>query len=330
MSVLAFIDILDGDHVRHSVPVAAGLDGSARLRIGRKLDSDLVIDDPHVAPEHALLQLDAAPVGKLTLLPSLNGAVQGHRHAKAGELLQWPADSLLQLGHTRLRLRHIAAPLAPERPALLTVAPRWLSVVVLAMAALVLQFWDTWVAQSPGADWQVYLVPVLGVGAAVAGWAALWALLTQLFQRRFPFMLHLRRVLLVYVMLGLALTLLPALGFIGSAPWLQVPVTLMPVLGSMGLVYWHAHEVWPRARVALLLLLIVSACLWLIMGWSRQDSQQYRWRPPYQATLLPPSLRAAPLHSVDDLLKDAAALRSVLQEKAKLDPEGNPVDDDDE
>lgn len=328
-TVLALLEVMDGDHVRQAFPIHAGPEGTAPLplRLGRALQCDIVLDDPHLAAEHALLQVDAQGAS-LSLLPSLNGAVQGRRHWRAGEQLAWPSEGLLQLGHTRLRLRHAAAPLAPEKPMLH--APRWLGLLLLAALLFVLTAWDTWLGQDPGAPWMAYLAPVLGIGAVLVGWAALWALLNQLFQRRFPFALHLRKVMLFLLALLGCTELLPALAFIASAPWLLVPAKLLPILGGVALVYWHAREVWPRARRLLGMVLLGGTLLWLVNGWTRQDALQHRWREPYLSTLLPPGLRAAPLRSVDALLTDAAALREALKEKAGQDENGDDEGSDPE
>ncbi len=325
--VLAFVDVLDGDHVRQSFPVHAPADdgASVHLRIGRQLDCHIALDDPHLAPEHALLSIGPEPLAQLTLLPSLNGAQQGRRHHRSGERLDWPADSHLQLGHTRLRLRHSAAALAPERAALH--APKGLGLALLVVAMLLVFGLDTWLSRNPGDGWQDYLGPMMGLGAAVAAWAGLWALLTQLFQRRFPFAMHLRRALLVLLGLTLADWLLPALAFMASAPWLLVPEKLLPVLGGVGLLVWHARDVWPRARLFLTTMALGGLALWFATGWTRQEPLQHRWRDPYVATLLPPQFRAAPLRSVDALLEDARALRPVLADKAKVDAQGNAVED---
>jgi len=327
---LAVVDVMDGDHVRQSFQVLAGDDGSASLRIGRQLDCEICLDDPHIAAEHALLQIGAEPQGRLSLLPSQNGALQGRVHHRAGSQLLWPADGLLQLGHTRLRLRHAAAPLAPERHTLHAQAPRWLGLVLLSLATLLMLVLDTWKGLGPGADWLAFAAPVLGIGGVAIVWAAAWALLTQLFQRRFPILLHLKRALVFLLVVGLADWLLPGLAFVASAPWLLVPAKLLPPMAAVGLVYWHAREVWPRARLLLGMFLVGGMAMWLATGWTQQASLQHRWREPYLSTVLPPYLRAAPLRSVDALMQDAAALRAPLAEKARVDADGNAVDDDDD
>ena len=45
------------------------------FRIGRALDNDLILDDPHCAPHHAKLEIDANGVARLHDLGTSNGIV---------------------------------------------------------------------------------------------------------------------------------------------------------------------------------------------------------------------------------------------------------------
>ncbi|WP_374434813.1 FHA domain-containing protein [Inhella sp.] len=329
---LAYIDVLDGDQARSSLAVYPDEDGSARLRIGRSFDCALNLDDAHLAPEHAELHIHAEPQATLTLLPSLNGAWQGLHHLRAGATLKWAADGVIQLGHTRLRLRHAAAPLAEELAPLQTSRQglsSGLQMLLLLLAVGGLSAFEFWLGAEPDTPWSAHLRPLLMLGAAVSIWAALWALLTQLFQRRFPFQLHLRRTLLVLLGVTVLDGLLSAGAYIASAPWLMVPATLLPGLALAGLVVWQGRIALPKRRKMLNALVLSALATWLIFAWNAQEQRQYRWRPPYLATLLPPQLRAAPLRPVDALLKDAAALREPLAAKAKRDPQGNEIGDED-
>jgi hypothetical protein len=324
--IWARVDVLDGDHVRQSWAVPASPDGSpVRLRLGRALDCELNLDDPHCAGLHAWLQVDAEGA-QLEPAPSLSGALDRGQPLPLGKAWAWPHEQVLQLGQTRLRLRHAAAPLADELPLARShhARPAQLSRTTALAALLGLVFLaDLWIGKDPGARWMDYLAPLLMLGALVWAWSGFWALLSQLFLRRFPLQLHLRRALGLMLGLQLIEVAVPALAFISASPGLLV---LEPLL-SAGLlsygVYGHARDVWPRRRRVLGLMALSGLLVWLGVSWARQDQQQHRWRSPYLSTVLHPAMRAAPLRSVDDLLKDAAALQPELAAKAKLDPGGD-------
>ena len=62
MPVLAVLEVLDRDgSVRHSVGVREW-----PLRVGRALDNDLVLDDPHTAAHHFSVEPDAE--GRVTVM----------------------------------------------------------------------------------------------------------------------------------------------------------------------------------------------------------------------------------------------------------------------
>ena len=107
---LALIEILERDgRVRQQASVSAW-----PLAIGRALDNDLVLDDPHVAAHHAVLETDADGRLWLAVGETSNGVRLGRRTLRTGERLELPAGAApLQLGHTRLRLRRAGEALAP-------------------------------------------------------------------------------------------------------------------------------------------------------------------------------------------------------------------------
>ena len=74
------------------------------LSLGRALDNDVVVDDPHLAPHHLRLAPGEDGTLQLHALPSRNG-VQLAGRAVAGPTPLPRGGALLQLGTTRLRLR---------------------------------------------------------------------------------------------------------------------------------------------------------------------------------------------------------------------------------
>lgn len=325
MKPLALIDVMDGDVARHSLAVFADAEGGATLRIGRSLDCDLVLDDPHLAAVHAQIRVEASPVARLSLLPSLNGGWAGSHPLRAGATVDWVADAVVQLGHTRLRLRHAAAALAPEAPPLQTPSHRWAHrgglplLMVLALVWFAAESWLGAEPDTPGAD---YLRPLLGLGVFVGLWAGVWSLVTQVFQRRFPFSAHLQRTLVVLLAATAADELLTALAYVVSLPDLQTLAAWTFPAALAGLTVWQGQLALPRRQRWVRAVAFCGFSLWLALSWVAEEGAQHRWRAPYMATLLPPAWRLAPLKSVDALLDDAAGLQSELAAKAKRDPKG--------
>ena len=300
------------------------------LRIGRSPSCDVVIDDPHMAAVHAILDwTDAGP--QLQLLPSLNGGWLTGKSMVPGELTTLPAAALFQLGATTLRVRSSLDTLADELP--LNVSDLSLRAQTLGQHALVpalallwlgLLWFDQWLSLNPGSPWIDYSAALLGPFMGLLGWAALCSLVTQLFRHRFPFALHMRRALIGALGLHVSSILLPLLAYAFSWPrLLAVDVVLMGV-GLTALLWWHAVVVWPRAGRALALafgsLLLLSTGLTVA---KRQD-QQYWIGPAYMSQLPPPALRLVAPKPVDDLIDELRPLEAELAKQAHKDEDSVP------
>lgn len=333
--LLARLDVLDAEgQTRYSQVLRADADGCARLTVGRALDADLVLDDPQLAGHHAELFVAAQPLGRLQLLPSLNGALQGGKRCMAPAQLDWPHDGVLQLGQTRLRLRHAAGALAPEQAARPSRAARaWAlgGALGLVLLGLALSLFDLWLEQAPDTSWRVSALALVGIATGVVSWALAWAALNQLFQRRFPFLQHLRWTLAALALSWLLSHLLPGAAYAWSRPALLGLAQVLDALVLCALLFVQGRSVWPAAQGRWAAVLVAGlAVSGLTLLWTREHEQHWL-RPLYLSALPPPTLRLAPLRSPEALLQDAAALREELARKARLDPRtGEPQESADE
>ncbi|MDL5031790.1 FHA domain-containing protein [Pelomonas sp. APW6] len=320
MDQAAVIEVLDRDGQVRSVHKVQGWP----LRIGRSPACELVLDDAHLAGEHAELSWgEEGP--QLRLLPSLNGGWLGTRRLAAGEPQALPDETVWQLGNTRLRLRTLRSTLAPEKPLAhpdFARSPlRHLLVPGLALLWAVLLWLDQWLGSDPGAPWVQYAPAMLAPFALVLVWSAVWALVSMLFHRWFAFLPHLRRVLIVLVTLHLLGMGLPVLAYALSWPRLLVVDALVFPVGLVGLLWWHASFVWPRARRLLAAglgsLLVVSLALMVGKRWE----QQYWFGPAYLSVLPPPVMRLASPKPVEALVDSLAPLEAQLKRQAAKDNE---------
>ncbi|QPF75354.1 FHA domain-containing protein [Roseateles sp. DAIF2] len=324
-STAAVIEVLGRDgHVRtvHRIqdwPVS----------IGRSPACDLVLDDAHLAGAHARLELDEAGQPRLNLLESRNGGWLGRQRLAAGAAVALGAGAAFQLGATQLRLRRASDPLAPERPLLsAALAPRLPLLLAVLGLWLALLWGDQWSALNPGSAWVDYAGAVLVPLGLLLIWAAVWALVTQLFQHRFPFAIHLWRALLGVAALYLLSFALPLLAYAFSARWLLTLDGLLFPVGLALLLWWHSALVWPRARRALAWafggLLIGSMALLV----AKRQEQQYWFGPPYLATLPPPALRLAGPKPPEALIESLRPLQDELARQADKDGESGGADEE--
>ena len=199
---LAVVEILDRDgHTRRVVAVWRW-----PLTIGRAVECDVTLDDPHVAARHATLTDEDGEL-QLEVGETVNGVHLRQRRVVAGQVSPLRGDEVFQLGGTRLRVRRASDPLAPERALVLEAATGRRSLLALAAALMAWSVGEQWLHMDPGTRFTDYL-PVMIVGpATLAVWCGAWALGSKLFRHRFEFWPH-ARIAMTYLLVGAAAGLL--------------------------------------------------------------------------------------------------------------------------
>ena len=303
--------------VRQSVIVTAW-----PLRIGRALDNDLVLSDPHVAPQH--LRIDAVENGlQLTVGDTRNGVQLGARRLAAGEQHTLPVGGEaieLPLGRTPLRLRLPGQVLADERPLAADVPRRRHGTQLLVATALLLAglLFNAWLDSDPDGWWRAAASVAVGSVGAAAVWCGLWALLSKTFTRSGRFGWHLR----VFVIAGCVLLV------VGLVPNLLAYSFSWPAFGDFGFIasyavagvafYFHLLAVEP-ARPRLMRWVAVAgvlAAVTLNLWQNEQRSDRYG-DELYMSHLFPPALRVARPVSTDQFMSGVAALQAGLDKRAK-------------
>jgi hypothetical protein len=325
MGALALIEVLDRDgSVRHAQKVLAW-----PLRVGRSLDNDLVLDDPHVAGHH--FTLDANDDGVyLAVGDTVNGVGVGGQRLAAGERWQAAAvPSTIVAGRSHLRLRLAEHTLAPEQP---LVAARVLTqgLAVLAWLIglnLVVLVFRTYLDTDPEPFARTVSVAVLSATAVVLGWCGGWTLLSKLFAHQGHFAWHVR-VLLTATLMWEAVGLLFAwVGFSLSWPWLPGYTFVVQMAVASLALYFHLQAVEPhrplftRAFAASAFAVGLGLLVW--GHWQRFESTRSAL---YQSTMFPPGTRVARPVDTDTFVERLAPLEGRLADKARqADDTDNPA-----
>ncbi len=286
------------------------------LTLGRAMDNDVVIDDPHLAPHHARLDTDEEGRVRLVPLPSLNGVQVDGRAVTAEQVL--PAGgAALQLGATRLRLRLPGEVLAPEAPmpAALGGLARPL---LMGLAMWLLLVAGHWIALDPGSDFNAWLPLLAGLPAVLAAWCAVWALMSKLFQHRFDFVGHLRLVLPWLLAMTVAGYLLPQLAAALALPALwMLDGPVQALLAALLLRAHLAHVLQQHRRavdITLGALVLAAGSLSLAGTWRTSRSLS---PAPYMSTLPMPALRLSGTVPSAELVQKLGPLAQTLAERAK-------------
>ncbi|MDP1902305.1 MAG: FHA domain-containing protein [Rubrivivax sp.] len=289
------------------------------LTIGRALDNQVVLADPHIAAHHARIEPDGQGRLTLTVLHSRNGVTLDGRPLGAGAAVSLPdGGATLHLGTTRLRLRLPGEVLAPETP-LPALAPGHRAAPLLALAGVTLiSLYGHWLGLDPGADTSAWLPVLVGLPVVVAGWCGLWALLSKLFQQRFDFGGHLRIALPWLLLIDVVGAVVPQAAAGLALPWLwQLSGPLQALLGAL-LVRHHLQHLLPlhpRGVTG-----SVAAVALMAAGISMALSYRGTDRPygaPYMSTLPLPALRLAGTVPTATLVAEMAPLAADLARRVK-------------
>nr|WP_316643712.1 FHA domain-containing protein [uncultured Roseateles sp.] len=320
MEKLGVLELLDRDgSVRQYVDIRQW-----PVRIGRDLQCDLVLDDVHVAAEHAQISLlhsdlDGEPDRlHLTVGNTVNGVLAQGRQLKAGDALLLASGDEWQLGRSRLRLRLATAELAPEQALQAVADTPWWMLALALLAALLWVAGESYVGSEPDGFWSSYVKDGFTVLVGLAVWAALWALVTKLFQHRLEFWRHVWLATLAALVVSVLTFVLALLAYATS---IEVLGRLGGVLSSLvlsALIYGHLLVVQPRRGKTLrwfaggMCALMLASNLGL--NWYRFERLSGEL---YLSQLFPPVLRVAPGASVDQFLDEAKRLQPALERKAK-------------
>ena len=328
METLALIETLDRDGLPRQILRVS----QWPVRIGRGIDCDVVLDDPHVAAHHATLQMQE---DGLHVLPaaSLNGVRLGRAAIAPGSAPLLPASALLTLGATTLRVRQAGEALAPEQRLLDLHQYERRHAVTLLLLVVLAALWkgfDVWLASMPGQQGPALAWGYLAAPAGLFVWCAGWAIGSMLFQRRFAFWAHLY-IALTWLMIGVVVeTVTAQLAFAFSLPVFEKLGRIAFVLAMAMMLWRHMGLLLPQRRrafgIAIASAVTVGGGLLLV---DRYVQQQPLVGDLYLGTISLPAVRMAGPVSVDAFVKSAAPLEKTLSRWTRSGDDGIDEDDSD-
>lgn len=308
MAIL-MVETLDG-HGRVLQRDRFEMDGRAPVVVGRGLEADVVVDDPHVAGRHVSIALDGAGRAQVTDLGSVNGViVDGQRHKGARDL---PVTrGTLQIGRTRLRVRSGAEPLPAERPDTGSSAFMGGGAALAGIAACAcIALYNVWLEAPP--DFAPAAAIALVGGAAVSSvWVAAWALLSRILGGEWRWPAHAAiffGVVASVFVLGLTLDVTGFAFALPRAPWV---VWLLYGAGVAAALYLHiTHASSLRRRTAALCAILLPAAVGGTAHWASTRSQAGDVdHIADDFSLYPPALRVRAAAPPENFFVEAASLQ---------------------
>jgi hypothetical protein len=287
---------------------------SLPIRLGRGYDNDVIVDDAYAAPRHAIVEAGADGALVLRDLGTRNGVVHlGKRQAS----IALTGDTVVRMGHTSLRVRAAEFPVPADL--LDRTMHRWEGALP-GLAGLVLigafAVFTVWLGDTEPFQLTRYLQALAyGIGAGLV-WGGAWAFANRLFGRH----ARLGRHLFIF---GCGLAAITAyklvsslLAYAFSFESITHYGSHVAILFAAGMLYFHLSTVQPnnarRFATSCLILALLGSGLTLISNEQRNGRMADEL---YMSVLLPPSMRVARDHSVDDFLGQVGGM------KARLDAE---------
>jgi hypothetical protein len=300
-----FVEILarNGD-VLHRHKVAA-----LPIRIGRAYDNEIILDDAHSAASHAIVETDQHNQVILRDLGSKNGTIHKGRRQTSITL---DGDTVVRLGHTRLRVRPSDFPVAAEIADTTMhswegATPATIGLVLIAIFSCL----ETWLSDVEPFALIRYLLVLASSLAAGLLWAGVWALANRLFGTHARLGRHLFILGSALAVVGLWRGGSAVLAYAWSAESLTRYGNLVTLAIACAMIFFHLITIKPhhprRFLIATTVMLLAGSGLVVL---SNLQSTGRASDELYMSVLLPPEVRHSDNRSVDQFLANAAKLQA--------------------
>ncbi len=293
------------------------------VTLGRAWDNDLIIDDPYVCPHHCTITRTDSGALVANDLTSVNGIFAGEATERTHQHTLEPQQTL-RLGHTLLRIRlpgEAVAPALCERTSLRRgvdwpAVPLSMNISIVVLAALVMVisgYLDSFTTFDYG---RFFFGEQLPAVIAVAGWAAVWSVVSRITLHRFAFFSHVTILVSVLLALYFADALLDLLkfGFAIERPF-EIVSSLLSVVGLALLFYWSLLLCSEQRRRRLLGISVTLAVIisGLVELNEYLDAKEFKASPAFATILKPPALQMVKSESVESFFASADRLREGVE-----------------
>jgi hypothetical protein len=296
------------------------------IRIGRGYANDVILDDDYAAPAHALAELDDDGCLVMRDLGTRNGISHGgRRHAS----LALSGDTVARIGHTAVRIRSAAHPVAPELPD--RTLHRWEGTLPGGAGVLLagaVSLFARWLSDIQYIELVRYVEALAwGVGAALL-WSSAWAFANRLFGRHARLGRHLFVVGCGLLALSLWALLAGTLAYAFSLEAFTHYASHVATLLLAGVIYFHLCTIRPPHRLRYRWICAALALLGsgLILAGNVQRSGRYA-DELYMWVLLPPALRASRDHGIDQFMREVDGMQEGLDRARGRKPGEDEIED---
>ena len=286
------------------------------LRIGRSYQSDVIIDDPAVAPDH--LHVTRGEDGAiLVVAASANSPFAIHGERRERDLVD--GDTVLRIGHTSLRIRDETYAV-PAAAGIVEPKPLWFALSVLIGVTLLINGIMIWLNETAEPKFSRDTAAMGMLGGGVLVWSGLWALISRIFAGATRFPRHLgiaAGVLLVYTIYNI-LAEAAAFTFSSGAIAGNFQSGLWVLIGVA--CFLHLQTIAPSRKwlkAGAIALLVITGIAVQVTG--RLEQLKNGQQPSVARTTFPPVFRLAHPKSEDQFFAAVDGLRAKLEADRKAD-----------
>ncbi len=300
---------------------------ASRIRIGRALDNDIILSEPHVSPYHMELQLTAEGHWIVRDLDSCNGVRSNRRKILATGTEVESGDTLL-LGRSYIRIwdeQHPvedAWPLHSVEDFFHAISSIWF--VMLLLGTFLVGEWQLANLQnyqdvSPSRLINELIYELL----FIFGWASLWSLSGRITRHESRFMSHLAVSLIAAMAFQWAPLILRIFAFNGQyGLWLtEIRYFINGAIFSM-LLWCNFYLTLPQKSSVRIIWsnLIAWGMVLVFLLPPLFESNQYKGYPDYDRLMMHPDVFWADAVSTDDFVKATDSLYSEFSDEVKTKP----------
>lgn len=307
MTSIYFVEMLSGNgdvHARHKFL-------ELPIRIGRGYGNDVIVDDPHTAADHAIIEHDEH--GNLIIrdLGSSNG-IQ-HKKLKRTQFTIH-GDSVFRLGHTQVRIRDNRYVVPAEIND--ATSHQWqgwpllvFGIVIMCLITMTSE-WIGDITEKKITDYIISAVTWLGISSV---WAGAWTLANRVFGQTTHFSRHFFTFsigMMLFTLINYVCVIL-AFGFSWEI-FTGYGIHLQIIVGATT-IYYHLHHINQRnkTRFKIICALFATVISSIILIKNHQNTNQYS-DDLYMTDLLPPAMRFSRDHSVAEFNQAAQQLKAEI------------------
>jgi hypothetical protein len=313
MEKLAWVEILD----RHGDVAARHPVQAWPLRLGRAYDSDIVLDDPYIAPHH--LEVTQTENGSYQLLglQSINGVMINNLLCKKADAIV-SSNDVLRLGHTQLRIRPLDFAVAAEKPLTTVVWSRsWTGMIFGFAILLSAHLLSLWLEYSRDDSYKLLVSPMLSDIPLLLLWAGFWALIGRVLSGSGNFIAHtVLAAVVVAVVFVLAGILAGYIDFAFNTRLVNdVILNIIQTVVIGWLFYRHIGLVSraSRRKIGITITVLMAGLVGIFYGIDKWNSDDDLTRMSYSQVIGPPAVMLVQGKSIEQFMEDAGKLKMKLK-----------------